>query len=225
MAEGGGGGERQFLGNFVRNQAKYGSTTKPAPRSSSFVKHPVKQDDTLMGIALRYGSTVEQIKRENKLWTNDSLFLKEFLLIPVTNENSNLITDEWEIVTAENRSRSNSEITSTEDKKIPIQNDSPEKPARNTHMDFFNKFDADIAQLKSNVKELEKNTSFKSDEGTLDFPPRRNSETNSRHVYQQQWVIDSPDSPVLVIRSRTQSYTVQNSLRRSEKAIDDLFEL
>ncbi|KAL3884388.1 hypothetical protein ACJMK2_024530 [Sinanodonta woodiana] len=159
MAEGG-GGERQFLGNFVRNQAKYGSTTKPAPRSSSFVKHPIKQDDTLMGIALRYGSTVELIKRENKLWTNDSLFLKEFLLIPITNENSNLITDDWEIVTAENKSRSNSEITSsTEDKKAPVQNDSPEKIARNTHMDFFSKFDANVAQLKSNVKELEKNTS------------------------------------------------------------------
>jgi len=52
---------------------------------------------------------VEQIKRENKLWTNDSLFLREFLYIPVTNDNSHLVQDDWEILTADEvRSRSNS---------------------------------------------------------------------------------------------------------------------
>ena len=54
---------------------------------------------------------MELIKRENKLWTNDSLFLREVLHIPITPDNSHLITDEWDILSAdEARSRSGSEV-------------------------------------------------------------------------------------------------------------------
>lgn len=47
------------------------------------VKHRVQQSDTLQGIALKYGVTMEDIKRENRLWTTDSLFLREYLDIPL----------------------------------------------------------------------------------------------------------------------------------------------
>lgn len=57
MADGG-GGERQFLGDIVKNKTKYGSTTKPMPKFKSYVKHAVTAADTLMGIALKYGGTV-----------------------------------------------------------------------------------------------------------------------------------------------------------------------
>ena len=60
MADGG-GGERQFLGNFVKNKTKYGATTKPMPKFKNYVKHTITRSDTLMGIALKYGATVSLI--------------------------------------------------------------------------------------------------------------------------------------------------------------------
>ncbi|XP_006831706.1 PREDICTED: lysM and putative peptidoglycan-binding domain-containing protein 2 [Chrysochloris asiatica] len=50
------------------------------------VEHRVCAGDTLQGIALKYGVTMEQIKRANKLFTNDCIFLKKTLNIPVISE-------------------------------------------------------------------------------------------------------------------------------------------
>ena len=77
---------------------------------SSFTQHYVQPGDTLQGIALRYKTSVillypiifftfsipkvhkfqsccfisqmEYIKRINKMWTNDTLFLREYLYVP-----------------------------------------------------------------------------------------------------------------------------------------------
>lgn len=101
--------------SFVRSSKghrKYGSTTSgrcmndssPIIHSSAYVKHQVRPGDTLVGIALRYQTTVchsavykcflewllnckislqvEYIKRINKMWTNDTLFLREYILVP-----------------------------------------------------------------------------------------------------------------------------------------------
>nr|CAG4648250.1 EOG090X0DPX [Moina brachiata]SVE93266.1 EOG090X0DPX [Moina brachiata] len=79
--------------SFVRSSKahrKYGSTTSgrcmndpsPISHSSAYVKHQVRPGDTLVGIALRYQTTVEYIKRINKMWTNDTLFLREYILVP-----------------------------------------------------------------------------------------------------------------------------------------------
>lgn len=57
MAEGG-GNEKQFLGKFVQKQTKYGTTTKLAPVTTTYIKHKISERDTMMGIALRYGITV-----------------------------------------------------------------------------------------------------------------------------------------------------------------------
>ncbi|XP_042743888.1 LOW QUALITY PROTEIN: lysM and putative peptidoglycan-binding domain-containing protein 1 [Lagopus leucura] len=45
-------------------------------------EHRVGPGDTLPGLALRYGVTMEQIKRANRLYTSDTIFLKPTLLIP-----------------------------------------------------------------------------------------------------------------------------------------------
>ncbi|XP_004462208.2 lysM and putative peptidoglycan-binding domain-containing protein 2 [Dasypus novemcinctus] len=69
----------------------YGSTASVrAPLSAGVierhVEHRVRAGDTLQGIALKYGVTMEQIKRANKLFTNDCIFLKKTLNIPVISE-------------------------------------------------------------------------------------------------------------------------------------------
>ncbi|KAK2502418.1 hypothetical protein MC885_011360 [Smutsia gigantea] len=66
----------------------YGSTASVrAPLGAGVterhVEHRVRAGDTLQGIALKYGASMEQIKRANKLFTNDCIFLKKTLNIPV----------------------------------------------------------------------------------------------------------------------------------------------
>ncbi|OXB55848.1 hypothetical protein ASZ78_007166 [Callipepla squamata] len=45
-------------------------------------EHRVGPGDTLPGLALRYGVTMEQIQRANRLYASDTIFLKPTLLIP-----------------------------------------------------------------------------------------------------------------------------------------------
>ncbi|XP_059926957.1 lysM and putative peptidoglycan-binding domain-containing protein 2 [Gadus macrocephalus] len=65
----------------------YGSTASVAASlGEKFIEHRVSDSDTLQGIALKYGVTTEQIKRANKLFGNDCIFLRASLSIPVLSE-------------------------------------------------------------------------------------------------------------------------------------------
>ncbi|KAG7276874.1 hypothetical protein CRUP_008011 [Coryphaenoides rupestris] len=65
----------------------YGSTASVAASlGEKFVEHRVADSDTLQGIALKYGVTMEQVKRANKLFGNDCIFLRASLSIPVLSE-------------------------------------------------------------------------------------------------------------------------------------------
>ncbi|XP_053560961.1 lysM and putative peptidoglycan-binding domain-containing protein 1 [Bombina bombina] len=63
----------------------YGSVVQSSysPARIKKVEHHVQPGDTLQGLALKYGVTMEQIKRANRLYTNDSIFLKKSLCIPI----------------------------------------------------------------------------------------------------------------------------------------------
>uniref|UniRef100_A0A670ZF53 LysM and putative peptidoglycan-binding domain-containing protein 1 n=1 Tax=Pseudonaja textilis TaxID=8673 RepID=A0A670ZF53_PSETE len=60
----------------------YGSLVS-SPVRERRLEHQLRPGDTLQGLAVMYGVTTEQIKRANRLYTNDSIFLKKTLLIPV----------------------------------------------------------------------------------------------------------------------------------------------
>ncbi|KAM4748166.1 lysM and putative peptidoglycan-binding domain-containing protein 2 [Rhinophrynus dorsalis] len=69
----------------------YGSTASvTAPWAESYIEHRVSPNDTLQGIALKYGVTMEQIKRANKLFSTDCIFLRTSLNIPVMSKKSSL---------------------------------------------------------------------------------------------------------------------------------------
>ncbi|XP_069805921.1 lysM and putative peptidoglycan-binding domain-containing protein 1 isoform X2 [Dendropsophus ebraccatus] len=74
----------------------YGSLvqTPYSPARVRKVDHLVQPGDTLQGLALKYGVTMEQIKRANRLYTNDSIFLKKYLSIPVPFEQPELTNGE-----------------------------------------------------------------------------------------------------------------------------------
>uniref|UniRef100_A0A4W5PXB6 LysM and putative peptidoglycan-binding domain-containing protein 2 n=1 Tax=Hucho hucho TaxID=62062 RepID=A0A4W5PXB6_9TELE len=65
----------------------YGSTASVAASlGEKYIEHRVTDSDTLQGIALKYEVTMEQIKRTNKLFSNDCIFLRNTLNIPVVSE-------------------------------------------------------------------------------------------------------------------------------------------
>ncbi|KAK3549191.1 hypothetical protein QTP70_034120 [Hemibagrus guttatus] len=69
----------------------YGSTASvTATLGERYTEHRVTDGDTLQGIALKYGVTMEQIKRANKLFSNDCIFLRHSLNIPVHTERPSL---------------------------------------------------------------------------------------------------------------------------------------
>ncbi|XP_075885878.1 lysM and putative peptidoglycan-binding domain-containing protein 1 [Nelusetta ayraudi] len=70
-----------------RNKS-YGSLVRSqlSPVRQRRVEHRIQPGETLQGLALKYGVTMEQIKRANKMYTNDSIFLKKSLSIPVLSD-------------------------------------------------------------------------------------------------------------------------------------------
>nr|XP_048684903.1 lysM and putative peptidoglycan-binding domain-containing protein 1 [Caretta caretta] len=76
------GGARLLCGSKTRS---YGSLVQSmcSPVRERRVEHRLEPGDTLQGLALKYGVTMEQIKRANWLYTSDSIFLKTTLHIPI----------------------------------------------------------------------------------------------------------------------------------------------
>lgn len=79
------GGSGLLQGSRARS---YGSLVQSScsPVRERRLEHQLKPGDTLAGLALKYGVTMEQIKRTNRLYTNDSIFLKKTLYIPILTE-------------------------------------------------------------------------------------------------------------------------------------------
>lgn len=155
--------ERISIRESAASLKKYGSTSRHVSRNENYIKHYVSNTDTLQGIALKYNVTVsrryfkillvsklfilqiEQIRRVNKLWASDSLFLREFLLIPSSEP-----------------SHSAQEGTSIKAENNPVKVTSP---TSNSSFDcddnideFLNKIDAAIATTKEDVKKTTKNS-------------------------------------------------------------------
>ncbi|XP_003800430.1 lysM and putative peptidoglycan-binding domain-containing protein 1 [Otolemur garnettii] len=85
------GGSGLLHGSRARS---YGSLVQSAcsPVRERRLEHQLEPGDTLAGLALKYGVTMEQIKRANRLYTNDSIFLKKTLYIPVLTEPRDLFS-------------------------------------------------------------------------------------------------------------------------------------
>lgn len=79
-------GKHGLLGG--QRTRSYGSLVKSSlsPIRHKPIEHQVQPGETLQGLALKYGVTMEQIKRANRLYTNDSIFQKKVLSIPVLSQ-------------------------------------------------------------------------------------------------------------------------------------------
>lgn len=72
------GSRTRSYGSLVRTQL--------SPVQQKRIEHRIQPGETLQGLALKYGVSMEQIKRANRLYTNDSIFLKKSLSIPVMSD-------------------------------------------------------------------------------------------------------------------------------------------
>lgn len=89
MADGG-TTERQGLGKSLKSQAKYGTTATVASTNETFIKHRLSQNETLQGIALKYGCTVSKyVKSQFFSETQKSWKIQWWIYRSMMNESSN----------------------------------------------------------------------------------------------------------------------------------------
>ncbi|XP_066936043.1 lysM and putative peptidoglycan-binding domain-containing protein 1-like [Clytia hemisphaerica] len=74
----------QSLASAITSTRSYGATHSRIMTEidTNLIKHQLQPTDTLQGLAIKYGVTVEKLKRLNKLWSNESMMAKDFILIP-----------------------------------------------------------------------------------------------------------------------------------------------
>ncbi|XP_067305726.1 lysM and putative peptidoglycan-binding domain-containing protein 1 isoform X1 [Pseudorasbora parva] len=135
----------------------YGSlvSSSLSPVRQRRIEHKVQPGETLQGLSLKYGVSVsrlirkqmEQIKRANRLYTNDSIFLKESLFIPILTESVSF-TNGVELAEEETGpARTHTEI-SNETPKSQTDSSRCEMNADLSPVEYLRKIDNLISQSK-----------------------------------------------------------------------------
>uniref|UniRef100_A0A8C9G9W4 LysM and putative peptidoglycan-binding domain-containing protein 1 n=1 Tax=Pavo cristatus TaxID=9049 RepID=A0A8C9G9W4_PAVCR len=135
----GGGGRRQSSEPPSVGRGRGGAAVRPAMAGGR--EHRVGPGDTLPGLALRYGVTMEQIKRANRLYTSDTIFLKPTLLIPPPG-----CPNEDPMGSAPSDPTATTTTTTSTTSTAPPRHDL-------TASDFLRRLDADIGRSKAAVVE------------------------------------------------------------------------
>lgn len=130
----------------------YGSLIRSSlsPVRQKSIEHQVQPGETLQGLALKYGVSMEQIKRANRLYTNESIFLKKSLSIPVLSDlgdcsNGVALTQEDSADHPRSVSPQDVNTASSSEKK---QKDIIERPSELSPLDFLKRIDGLISQSK-----------------------------------------------------------------------------
>ncbi|XP_040198617.1 lysM and putative peptidoglycan-binding domain-containing protein 2 [Rana temporaria] len=154
----------------------YGSTASvTTPWTERFIDHPVSPSDTLQGIALKYGVTMEQIKRANKLFSTDCIFLKKSLNIPVISDKTSLFNGLNLLDSPETESQEDSNIQGEDIVSAPAKNASPpSSPESNRPIvtqdeelsakDFLHRLDLQIKRSTQAAKRLKEEEYLRHDQ-------------------------------------------------------------
>lgn len=156
----------------------YGSTASvTATLGERYIEHRVTDGDTLQGIALKYGVTMEQIKRVNKLFSNDCIFLRHRLNIPVHTERPSLFNglslespDGEDSVLQESPRASDVPSMSPSPPPPPEAPDSPtprpRQPDELSAKDYLHMLDLQITRSKQAAQKLKEDVSREDEEQT-----------------------------------------------------------
>ncbi|GBP24374.1 LysM and putative peptidoglycan-binding domain-containing protein 2 [Eumeta japonica] len=144
--------ERVSIRDSARPLKKYGSISSLIKRDEEYIKHVMIKGDTLQGIALKYGVTMEKIRRANRLFTSDSLFLREYLYIPVTKDSP--FYESGERVTQISPPTYRASIGG-----LPSDDFPPGSPdEKQSFDDFLNRVDTSLADIKKHVEKSKENS-------------------------------------------------------------------
>ncbi|XP_054472705.1 lysM and putative peptidoglycan-binding domain-containing protein 2 [Anoplopoma fimbria] len=159
--------ESELSQSLARTKIRsYGSTASvTASLGEKYVEHRVTDSDTLQGIALRYGVTMEQIKRANKLFSNDCIFLKNSLNIPVLSEKRYIFNGlSLESPDGDGEAACQEADTScvvlqdiegpSPPSSPPPENPKPPQPEELSAKDFLHRLDLQIKQSKQAARRL-----------------------------------------------------------------------
>ncbi|CAJ0576044.1 unnamed protein product, partial [Mesorhabditis spiculigera] len=140
--------ERIFLCGYNRVR-RYGTTQRVShSKPPQLIEHTIRPEDTIAGLALRYNSSITDIKRINKLWSNESLFLKSRITIPVHCDTPispptvNLVPESPRKISKKQPGRD----------EPPPKGTQPEQSMR----DILNRIDTSIKKSSKTVSKLEK---------------------------------------------------------------------
>ncbi|XP_013135774.1 PREDICTED: lysM and putative peptidoglycan-binding domain-containing protein 2 [Papilio polytes] len=215
--------ERISIRDSARPLKKYGSTCNHMKRNEEYIKHVMSKGDTLQGIALKYGVTMEKIRRANRLFATDSLFLREYLLIPVTRDSP--FYENGERVTEPSMPLHRASMS---DMSRQSRDFSPGSPDEKKSFDnFLNRLDSSLADIKKHVEKSKENSEFVKDleDGFVRHRPtarlRQSASMGATSSYNEVIPPPLPPPPAAL----TQGRRVDNSLKRLERAHDDLFQL
>ncbi|XP_034936501.1 lysM and putative peptidoglycan-binding domain-containing protein 2 [Chelonus insularis] len=221
--------ERRSIRDISKNLKKYGSTSKHVIRNDNLIKHFVSKTDTLPGIALKYGTTTEQIRRINRLWASDSLFLREYLLVPVinnstatTSQQNNETDNSVEANTCSDPSASAMSLSMNDDGSID---------------NFLARMDSSIATVKKDIQKTQGNSAFCRDD---DIFVQRRPKDRLRHSHPQSSPLfsslsshtgpvksssedDVHDLPSAVVM--THGKKLKTSLQKLQQQQDEIFQL
>lgn len=181
-------GEKQSIRDSARTLKKYGSISGSSGNScgvasgnsrspallatEALIRHNVERTDTLQGIALKYGCSMEQIRRINRLLPTDTIFLRPFLMIPVEKDSPHYPTDPAAIIRPSSLGlipRASSSASSTASTAPPTPVDpgiaeesaiSPEEESRKNMEEFLGKIDSSIASTRKHIAESQRNSEF-----------------------------------------------------------------
>lgn len=195
---------------------------------------------------------MEQIRRANRLFANDSLFLREFLMIPVHVDSpfypkesdqrvhNHMLAKRSNTVGAPSSSKDFSPNDSMDSLSSPTDDDEHRKYME----EFLDKIDTSIASSKKMVREQQKNsdliTSSHSDDSLYssgnsfinhNYDLAHPSGSSSYQQYQSmnhqsaRHSLGGMNTDTTQLIVKTQGRQVRNSLQRLEKQQDEIFEL
>jgi hypothetical protein len=198
---------------------------------------------------------MEQIRRTNRLFANDSLFLREFLMIPVHKDSPFYPKDTDQIVSKHMLNKRANTIGGPSSSKDFSPNDSMDSLTSPTEDDehrkymeeFLDKIDTSIASSKKMVREQQKNSDFISSSHSDDSlyssgnsfinhnydlaHPSGSSSSSYQQYYQSmnhqsaRHSLGGMSNDSTQLVVKTQGRHVKNSLQRLEKQQDEIFEL
>ncbi|XP_037078164.1 lysM and putative peptidoglycan-binding domain-containing protein 1-like isoform X2 [Pollicipes pollicipes] len=213
--------ERSLISSFNKDQRKYGSTSTYIKKPERFITYEVQVGDTLQGISLKHNVTMEQLKRANRLWTNDSLHLRRTLLVPVPLEPGDVSAPEGAVLSGSTSLDSLHSSSSCSTRTNGLHRTSSQTEldkSEQSAADFLSNIDSVIASSRRSVKKLETCQPLSETDEDVLFVRPAHSRLRDR-LYRPT---DPAAVPTTAVRG---SRRLEAARRRTETRHNDIFEL